>query len=138
MVMREEIETTVTPDIVWSAWEQAHALHGQKTIETGQKGSSQSERGRGFKYKVLEAIPGEEFSILWKTLFVRLIFTHTVKPTKRGSLICYHVKIKGLFAWPVRMMLGKKIKRNIGQVLKEIVHKLELENKTKPRHRTRS
>lgn len=119
--MEEMIEARVSPEEVWQAWEKAHALHGQKGIEEGQKGKSK------FKYKVLEVKKGESFSILWKTLFVRLVFTHRVKPTQRGSEICYAVKIKGPFAWPVRWLLGQKIKNNISYVLKAVVR--ELENK---------
>lgn len=119
--MEEQIEARVSPHEVWEAWEKAHAMHGQASIEEGQKGKSK------FRYKVLDVKRGESFSILWKTLFVRLVFTHAVKPIKYGSLISYKVQIKGLFAWPVRWMLGEKIRKNIGYVLKTIVR--ELENK---------
>lgn len=119
--MEEMIEARVSPEEVWQAWEKAHELHGQKSIEEGQKGKSK------FKYKVLHVKKGESFSILWKTLFVRLLFTHRVKPTQRGSEICYSVAIKGPFAWPIRWLLGDKIRKNIGAVLKAVVS--ELENK---------
>ncbi len=119
--MEEQIEARVSPDVVWEAWEKAHSLHGQTGIEAGQKGKSK------FRYKVLDVKKGESFSILWKTLFVRLIFSHAVKPSRYGSEISYKVQIKGLFAWPVRWLLGEKIRKNIGLVLKAIVR--ELENK---------
>lgn len=119
--MEEQIEARVSPEEVWAAWEKAHALHGQTGIEAGQKGKSK------FRYKVLNVKKGESFSILWKTLFVRLIFSHAVKPTKNGSEIFYGVQIKGPFAWPVRWLLGEKIRKNINLVLKAIVR--ELENK---------
>lgn len=109
--MEEMIEARVTPDQVWEVWE--------KGIEQGQKGK--------IRYKILEMKKGESFSLLWKTLFVRLIFSHTVKPIPRGSEIRYKVQIKGLFAWPIRWMLGPKIKKNLGYVLKAVVR--ELENK---------
>lgn len=117
--MEEMIETSVAPEDVWNAWEKAHALHGQKGIESGQKGKNK------FKYKILDVKKGESFSILWKTLFVRLVFNHSVRPTKRGSVIRYRVQIKGPFAWPVRWLLGNKIKNNISLVLKAIVRQLE-------------
>lgn len=109
--MEEMIEARVSPADVWDLWE--------KKLEQGQK-----EKGK-FRYKVLEIKKGEGFSILWKTLFVRLIFSHTVKPIARGSEICYKVQIKGLFAWPVRWMLGGKIKKNLGLVLNAVVRDLE-------------
>jgi hypothetical protein len=115
--MEEMIETSVSPEVVWSAWEKAHALHGEKAQKSSVKGK--------FKYKVLDVKQGESFSILWKTLFVRLIFSHSVKPTRRGAKITYRVQIKGLFAWPVRALIGEKIRVNIRSVLKSIVLQLE-------------
>ncbi len=126
--MEELIEARVPPKRVWEAWEKAHAIHGQDKIVSGQKGISKGEGKSKFRYQVLEVINGESFAILWKTLFIRLIFTHSVKSTSRGSEIRYRVDIRGPFAWPVRWMLGKKIKHNIGQVLRAIVKQLENED----------
>lgn len=125
--MKELIETKIPPKRVWDAWERAHAAQGQGRIESGQKGVSQAEGKSKFKYEVFDVIQGESFSIRWRSLLVRLIFTHSVKPTGRGSEISYQVRIGGLFAWPVRWFLGKKIKQNISQVLKAIVKQLEEE-----------
>ena len=127
--MKELIEARIPPNRVWDAWERAHAAHGQGRIESGQKGVSQAQGKSQFKYEVLDVKHGESFSIRWTTLFVRLIFTHSVKPVGKGSEISYQVKIGGLFAWPVRWFLGKKIKQNISQVLKAIVKQLEEETK---------
>jgi hypothetical protein len=115
--MEETIEARVSPEEVWQAWERAHAKNG--ALEAGQQGRAQ------FQYKVLNVQKGESFSILWKTFFVRLIFSHHVKRTAKGSAISYKVQIKGPFAWPVRWLLGAKIKQNIGYVLKAIVKELE-------------
>lgn len=123
--MEEKIETRVSPAKVWEAWEKAHELHGAKKIEPGLKNRSKSLGKKQFRYQILDVDPGKSFSILWKTLFVRLIFTHTVSATRKGSEIHYQVKIKGLFAWPVRWLLGNKIKNNISQVLKQIARQLE-------------
>ncbi len=127
--MKETLEARVPPEEVWNAWEKAHEKNGQKGIEAGQKGLSKAEGKSKFRYKILDVKKGESFSILWKTLFVRLIFTHSVKPIKKGSEITYFVQIKGFFAWPVRWMLGNKIQKNIGLVLKAIVRQLENESK---------
>jgi hypothetical protein len=120
MEMEEILEAAVSPQTVWEAWSKAHALHG------GQKGNSQN----GFRYQVLDVREGESFSILWKTFFVRMIFTQRVKPSRRGSEISYHVRIKGPFAWPVRWVLGNKIKKNIRLVLNAIVKQLENESRS--------
>ncbi len=130
--MQQVIEARVSPQKVWEAWERAHQLHGEqeenKGLQSGIQGRSRhSTTGgkKGFRYYILNVVPGKSFSILWKTFFVRLIFTHSVRPTKRGSEISYEVQIKGLFAWPVRWLLGGKIKSNIDLVLKQIVKRLE-------------
>jgi hypothetical protein len=119
--MKEKIETRVAPEKVWASWERAYEK---------QKGVA----GK-FQYQVLDVIPGEQFTILWKTFFVKLLFSHIVSPTKLGSEICYSVKIKGPFAWPVRWFLGNKIRYNIGLVLKAIVKQLEEESIIEARHR---
>jgi hypothetical protein len=124
--MEEMIEARVAPAKVWDAWEKAHRIHSEKGIEPGVKSHSRAEGKSKFKYQILDVVPGKSFSILWKTLFVRLIFTHRVTSTKRGSEISYNVQIKGLFAWPVRWLLGKQIQKNIRSVLKQIVSQLEL------------
>lgn len=123
--MEEKIETRVRPEVVWQAWEMAHAKHGQGNLTAGQMGESKAEGNSKFRYKILEVVPGKEFTILWKTLFVKLIFRHVVLPSPRGSFISYSVQIKGPFAWPVRFILGKKIQTNISAVLKAIVKQLE-------------
>jgi hypothetical protein len=117
--MEEQIEARVSPEQVWAIWERAHALQGQKSIEEGQKGKNR------FRYQVLGVIRGRSFSIVWKNLFVKLIFKHEVRPAKAGSLISYQVEIKGLFAWPVRWMLQEKIRKNIRLVLETMVRELE-------------
>lgn len=125
--MEESIEARVPPELVWEAWEKAHAAQSQKELEAGQKGVHKS--GGKFRYQVLEVKKGESFSIMWKTLFVRLIFSHSVRPLRNGSEIRYQVKIKGLFAWAVRWFLEKKIQSNIRSILKALVYQLESQNK---------
>lgn len=124
-VAKEIMEARAPPEKVWEIWERAHAKNGQKQIEKGQRAYSKAEGKSQFKYEILEVVPKQKFSILWKTLFVRLIFTHEVQATRRGSEICYQVEIKGPFAWPVRWMLGGKIRQNINLVLRAIVKQLE-------------
>jgi len=124
-VANESREARVPAEKVWEVWEKAHAKSGSLPIEKGQKANN----GK-FQYEILEAIPNRKFTLLWKTLFVRLIFSHEVTPTRKGSEICYRVDIKGLFAWPVRWMLGGKIRQNIAFVLKEIVRQLESESQS--------
>jgi hypothetical protein len=103
--MEEMIETSATPAKIWQMWEMAHDL------QEGKEGK------KHFRYKVLQVKKGESFSILWKALFVRLIFTQRVLPTAKGSQISYRVDLKGPFGWLVKFIAGNKIKRNIAHVL---------------------
>ena len=121
--MEATIESGVPCEAVWRAWEKAHGIHAGGPIEPGQRSKSP-----GFKYKILSVVQGESFSMLWKSLFVRLIFTYSVRALKRGSEIRYAVEITGLFAWPVRFMLRNKIQKNLSFVLKEFAKKLETLN----------
>jgi hypothetical protein len=128
--MEEKIETRISPERIWEAWEKAHASQNGATIVTGRVGQTEVNRGQGkkgarFKYEICDVVKGERFSLIWKTLFVRLIFTHSVLPKKRGSEIRYSVQIRGFFAIPVRWLLGNKIRYNISQVLKTMVKQLE-------------
>ncbi len=130
--MEEKIETRVSPERIWQAWEQAHISQGGSPIVAGHVGKTdvnrgQGKKGQGFKYEIVDVVKGERFSLIWKTLFVRLIFTHSVLPKKRGSEIKYSVQIRGFFAIPVRWLLGNKIRYNISQVLKTMVKRLEME-----------
>jgi len=118
--MQETIEAKVSREMVWTAWERAHGLYAKEPLEAGAKA-----KRTGFRYKILEAVPREKFSILWKSLFVRMVFTHTVTETQKGSLIQYSVEVKGLFAWIVRFFLRKKIQKSLSKALKEFVHQLE-------------
>jgi hypothetical protein len=122
--MEESLEIRVSPEKVWASWENAHAKHGSK-IKEGHRGISKGEKSKGFRYQVLDVIPGRQFTILWKTLFVRLLFSHCVTPIREGSEIRYTIRIKGFFAWPVRWFLGKSIRQNVRLVLKTLAQQLE-------------
>jgi len=124
--MEEKIITRVPAEQVWKAWEEAHETHGNGALNVGKKGRSSTQNGKGFVYEIHDVVKGKSFSLIWKTLFVRLIFSHQVTPIHRGSEICYSISIKGPFAWPVRWLLGGKIRSNVRQVLKTMVARLEI------------
>lgn len=113
--MEETIEARVSPEIVWKTWAKMHAIQGNGP--------------KKFKCKILDVIEGRQFSVLWKSLFVRLIFTYSVQEAKAGSQVRCTAVIKGFFAWPVRMMLQTKIQKNISFALKEFVKQLEKQSK---------
>jgi hypothetical protein len=117
------IQTKVSPDIVWQAWRKAHAM--DSGFSPGQKGALKTQGGSRFSYKILDVRVGESFTILWKSLFVRLIFTHSVMGLAKGSKISYRIQIRGFFAWPVRYFLSEKIRLNLNAILKSLVKELE-------------
>lgn len=118
------IQTKVNPQAVWQAWQKAHAMSAD--FVPGKKGSLKTGRSSQFHYQILSVREGESFSILWKSLFVRLLFTQEVTPhTERGSQIRYSVNISGFFAWPARFFLKNKIQRNLSLVLHSLVKELE-------------
>jgi hypothetical protein len=106
--MEEKLQTRVRPEVIWQAWERAFKNPPTK-----------------MKYQIIDIVPKKSFTILWKALFVRLVFTHTVDQLKKGSEITYKAEIKGIFAIPARWILGKKIKNNLGEALKLFVQQLE-------------
>jgi hypothetical protein len=117
------IQTKVSPQKVWQAWSSAHAM--EKGFEPKQKGVLRTQGGGKFSYRILDVREGESFSILWKSMFVRLIFTHSVIPKAKGSQISYRVQVRGFFAWPVRYFLSDKIRRNLCSILTSLVNELE-------------
>jgi hypothetical protein len=109
-------ETKVPPDRVWRAWNVAHRLDTN--------GGQVQTQGR-FKYQIVDIKKGEGFSILWRTLFVKLLLTYRVQALYGGSQISYRVQVKGLFAWLVRWVLQRKLKEDSEQVLRQMVEQLE-------------
>ena len=109
--MEEQIESTVRPAEVWRAWERAYGL-------TSSDGTGQIREKDRIRYEIFNVKQGECFSILWKTFLVRLIFSHSVLPIDKGSKIVYKVQIQGLFAWPIKFLIGSKIQKNMRHVLR--------------------
>jgi hypothetical protein len=122
-MIESTIQTKVSPQRVWHSWSQTHGM--EKGFAPNQKGALKTHGGSKFSYRILDVHEGESFTILWKSLFVRLIFIHKVTPQAGGSEISYRVQICGFFAWPVRFFLGEKIRRNLSSVLKSLVYQLE-------------
>ena len=118
-------ETRASPERVWQAWVKAHAMHGQDGLRSGAKGEMKGNGKKGFPYQIVDVVEGKRFSMLWKTMFVRLIFSHEVFPTPIGAKVRYDFRIEGLFAWPMRWLLKEKIRANLANVLKAFIKQLE-------------
>ncbi len=122
-MIQAEIQTKASPESVWQAWERAHRM--EEGFHPGQTGTLRAGSKKGFSYRILDVQKGKGFSILWKTFFVRLVFSHAVAPCERGSRISYSVDIRGLFAWPMRWFLSEKIRKNLELVLKSLAAQLD-------------
>ena len=124
-MIQSTIVTKAPPEAVWAVWKKAHAM--DESFIPGKKGKAKS-----LSYRILEVSEGSHFTILWKSLFVKLLFSHRVAPAKGGSEVRYSVEIKGPLAWPMRLLLRSKIERNLAFVLKSLGKELELSVKTAP------
>lgn len=122
-MIQSTVKTKATPQAVWEMWRKIHNM--DETFAVGKKGSLKG-RGRAhMKYRILEVSEGKHFSILWKSLFVRLVFTHAVFASLKGAEIRYTVQVKGPLAWPMRFLLGSKIGRNLDLVLQSLSKELD-------------
>lgn len=117
-MIQSTIVTKAPPKAVWNAWKRAHNM--DDAFAPGKKGK----RG-ALSYRILEVSEGSHFTILWKSLFVKMLFNHAVTATFGGSEIRYSVQIQGLFAWPMRYLLRSRIERNLAVVLKSLSRELE-------------
>lgn len=121
--MRESIEVGAAPSQVWEAWEKAYQVQGGSSLTSGE--ALKTGGKKAFRFQVHDVEPGERFSITWKSLWVRLVFSHEVESTDRGSRIVYSFAIRGLFAAPVRWLLQKKLQQNLRSVLHAFAKGLE-------------
>jgi hypothetical protein len=122
-MIQSTIVTKAPPEAVWAIWKKAHNM--DESFVPGKKG-----KAKALSYRILEVSEGSYFTILWKSLFVKLLFSHRVAPAKGGAEICYSVEIRGPFAWPMRLLLRSKIERNLAFVLKSLGKELEMSVKT--------
>ncbi len=124
-MIQSTIVTKAPPEAVWAVWKKAHNM--DETFVPGKKG-----KAKALSYRILEVSEGSHFTILWRSLFVRLLFSHRVAPMEGGSEIRYSVQIRGPLAWPMRFLLRSKIERNLAFVLKSLGKELECSIKTAP------
>ena len=118
-------QTRVSADRVWQAWVKAHAVHGSGTLVSGSIGHMQNDHKKKIPYQIIDVVPYKSFSVSWKALFVRFVFSHAVKSTPYCAEIHYDFRIEGPFAWMVRWLIAPKIRANLSLVLKAFVRGLE-------------
>ncbi|PIS00523.1 MAG: hypothetical protein COT84_06890 [Chlamydiae bacterium CG10_big_fil_rev_8_21_14_0_10_35_9] len=121
-------KSKASPQKVWQVWQKAQPWNNwdedTNGLNQGSKGHVTSNKGKVVPYKILNVQEGESFTICWKALFIKLIFTYQVKPIDTGSEITYLVHIKGFFSWPIRSLLKRKIQKNLEDGLTSLIKQL--------------
>lgn len=113
-----EIEASLSPEVVWKAWARAFEIRGL-ALKKGVK-------SRGIiGYRILEVEDGVSYSILWKSLLTKLVYTYSVKKAGAGCVIHIHAKPKGFFFWMIQLTLKNKIQRDLQTFLQDFVKALK-------------
>src|ERR1700690_3570418 len=89
--------TRASSEKVWASW-----VNAQGSLVKGATGFKTSGTKK-IPYEIIDVVPGKSFSVSWKALFVRLVFSHEVFTTATGA----------------------KIRANLALVLKAFIKQLE-------------
>ena len=87
------------------------------------------ERGRKVPYKIIDIKKGEEFTTVWKSIFVKMVFRYEVKQQSKGSLITAGVNFGGIFGWIARLFLRSKMRKNLAASLEQFASQLDMSQK---------
>jgi len=123
------IETNIRSSVIWEKWKNSQPWNnwGQSssTLSEGQKGHINSNDKRAIPYEILEVKENESFTIAWKALFIKLLFTYSVKDLQGSSLITYSVKLKGFFSIPVYYLIRNKIRKNLTDGINSLINQIK-------------
>lgn len=92
--------THKSADIIWEAWMKASPWNHwdqSQQVEKGKKGHVVSKNKKAIPYKILQVEKNKCLTILWKALFVRLLFKYQIENQEKGCIISYTVSFKGFF-----------------------------------------
>lgn len=124
--VEESIVTRVPYQKVWQAWEQIYKQR-EKSAPL-KKGSSSSivvnSKGKA-RFKIGEVKRNESIEVIWGNFFAKVVFLYGVTPQKRSSLITCRVQFKGIFAFLIKLFIGRKMKKQIASYLDQFVRQLE-------------
>jgi carbon monoxide dehydrogenase subunit G len=101
----EETATKLPADVVWRAWEIAHAK-------------------KGVRYKIMDVAPGRQLTVMWRAWGSKLLITYRVIPTDTGSNVGWSCQIKGPFAWIVRFFAQRKIELALRRAMADFVQNM--------------
>lgn len=130
--MSEIIETVNTPasaEKVWNAWRSGNywdlGAQEKNSFKEGQKGRVVNEKRRGPAFEVTSIEEGMAFTLTWKSTFIKFDMSHSVVPSATGSKIIYKMKLRGLMAGPMKLLLGRKIRRTLKEALSGFTSHIE-------------
>ena len=122
-------KTNISRSVIWKKWKAAqpwnHSNEDSSELSEGKTGHVNSKNKKAVSYKILEVKENESFTIAWKALFIKLIFTYSVEEKQNKSLITYSVKLKGFFAFPVYYLIRNKVKKNLIDGLNSFINQIE-------------
>jgi len=123
------VETNIKSSVIWNKWKKSQPWNNwdqaNSKLTEGQKGHVNSKDNKAIPYEILEVKENESFTVAWKALFIKLIFTYSVKDLKNSSLVTYSVKLKGFFSLPVYYLIKNKIKKNLTDGLDSLIKQLK-------------
>ncbi|GAB5411817.1 MAG: hypothetical protein ChlgKO_09310 [Chlamydiales bacterium] len=126
MEITENRETGAKPELIWQTWKASSYWDLDKTsFSEGQKGHVMGKKRRGPAFTVTKIEEGKSFTLSWKAPMVKFDMQHEVLETASGSKIIYTMKLRGLMAYPMRLLLGRKIKRTLYDTLRAFVSHIE-------------
>lgn len=126
MEITETRETSARATKIWQTWQASSYWDLDKTsFNEGQKGHVMGKKRRGPAFTVAKIEEEKSFTLSWKAPMVKFDMQHEIEETLTGSKITYTMKLRGLMAYPMRLLLGRKIKRTLNDTLRAFVSHIE-------------
>lgn len=132
MVLEESVETKAPAKKVWQAWSDMYhwkAAGGKRSFYKGKTGYSLGRGGKKVPFEVTDVKKGEEFTTVWKSFLVKMVFRYELKKLPKGALIKCSVRFGGLFGWIAQFFLRKKIRKNLKDSLNQFADQLNMSQK---------
>ncbi len=124
--LEETIETKASSAIVWKAWKDLYKENVDKSgFSVGKKAYASPKKGAPIPFIIHDIREGQSFTTVWRTHFVRFIFQYQVEPASKGSIIRCKVLFRGLFSYPLVLLLKGKIRQYVKNSLEQFKGQIE-------------
>jgi hypothetical protein len=108
--IEEKIITNASPQMVFKVWKDRYLPAG---FDVGKTGHIITEKKKGVKFKIEDIKENEYLKVMWYSHFIKLSFLHKVQKVSDGTLITCLVEIRGFFAFLIRPLIQKSIRKNL-------------------------